>query len=485
MKQKKQKLIAVLIGLGLVLLLEVALRVFGVYEEAPGDPFIGFTSVGRLFVKDAGQYVINPTRSHLFNNESFSAEKEAGQKRIFCLGGSVVKGFPFGAETAWAEWLEYGLENLDKSAKYEVINAGGFAYASYRVKLIAGEIAQNYEPDLMVVMSGHNEFLEKRIYNEALLHGPLPQTRKALRRLRLFNMLRSIIIESDSDESKPVLGEKVTWDYVPRDDRQKKLTAMHFMANLEEMTALGVPVILMNLPVNLADWEPYHSRHRSDITDDELGKFEPAFETGKKFMAEGDYESAIEEFNKAIDIDGQYAQAHFLIGKCYLQTGKSVKALEHFWSAVDADDHPVRGFKHYNDIIKEAAQKESAHLADAIDAFNRLSRAGIPGYDLFVDHCHPVPIGSAGMAFSVMRAGAKSGIFNLESGWEAGFWKLVEEKIGSLPAEYWARGYYGAGYEASRYMKRPKDAKRCYELSLKHDPNFKKSIDALKALSKE
>ena len=44
-----------------------------------------------------------------------------------------------------------------------MINAGGISYASYRVAVVIKELAR-YEPDLFIIYTGHNEFLEERTY---------------------------------------------------------------------------------------------------------------------------------------------------------------------------------------------------------------------------------------------------------------------------------------------------------------------------------
>lgn len=51
----------------------------------------------------------------------------------------------------------------DEHTVWEVINAGGVSYASYRVAALMEELTQ-YQPDLFVIFSAHNEFLERRTY---------------------------------------------------------------------------------------------------------------------------------------------------------------------------------------------------------------------------------------------------------------------------------------------------------------------------------
>ena len=55
----------------------------------------------------------------------------------------------------------------DASRTWEVINSGGVSYASYRVANILEELTE-YEPDLFVVYTGHNEFLEDRTYRSMI-----------------------------------------------------------------------------------------------------------------------------------------------------------------------------------------------------------------------------------------------------------------------------------------------------------------------------
>ena len=56
------------------------------------------------------------------------------------------------------------LPAADSSRDWEVINVGAISYASYRTAGLMEELAQ-YEPDLFIVYTGHNEFLERRTYD--------------------------------------------------------------------------------------------------------------------------------------------------------------------------------------------------------------------------------------------------------------------------------------------------------------------------------
>jgi len=86
--------------------------------------------------------------------EFFPAHKIKGTKRIFVLGGSVAYSF---SRQQDREYIKELLEASLPGEKFEIIGCGMAAYDSYRESLIHKEIL-NYEPDLIVLLSGNNEF---------------------------------------------------------------------------------------------------------------------------------------------------------------------------------------------------------------------------------------------------------------------------------------------------------------------------------------
>ncbi|MCK5378818.1 MAG: O-GlcNAc transferase, partial [Acidobacteria bacterium] len=166
----KKILMAIGVTVVFFLVLEGVLALVGVeprlYVE---DPFVGFTSTSPLFVEDVdaeGQLVYRTAdnKARLFNPQSFPADKGDGTVRVFCMGGSTTYGRPFDDVTSFCGWLRELLPEVDPSHRWEVINAGGVSYASYRVALLMEELIR-YDPDLFVIYSGQNEFLEARTYS--------------------------------------------------------------------------------------------------------------------------------------------------------------------------------------------------------------------------------------------------------------------------------------------------------------------------------
>ena len=162
---RKWLLRGITIALALVpfALIEIAVRLLVPVSTA--DPLVDLQQLRPLFVLDqsARRWTIPPSRGNFFRPDSFLADKPPGARRIFVLGGSTVQGRPYAIETAFSTWLELSLQAAAPERRWDVVNCGGVSYASYRLLPILQEVLA-YEPDLIVLYCGHNEFLEERTY---------------------------------------------------------------------------------------------------------------------------------------------------------------------------------------------------------------------------------------------------------------------------------------------------------------------------------
>ncbi len=168
----RKKLIFSLITVSTVLaLLEVGLALLGVEPALyQADPYVGFSTYVPLFVErkaadGSTQLVTAKNKIRLFNRQEFPKKKPSGSYRIFSVGGSTTNGRPYDDATSFSGWLREYLNATCDERQWEVVNAGGVSYASYRVALLMEELIR-YEPDLFIIYTGHNEFLEDRTYGD-------------------------------------------------------------------------------------------------------------------------------------------------------------------------------------------------------------------------------------------------------------------------------------------------------------------------------
>jgi lysophospholipase L1-like esterase len=87
----------------------------------------------------------------------FAAEANKDVFRIFVLGGSTTAGYPHNFGFGFPQQLELMLKQARPDVRTEVINLGMTAINSYTVWDIARRL-HRYEPDLIIVYSGHNEY---------------------------------------------------------------------------------------------------------------------------------------------------------------------------------------------------------------------------------------------------------------------------------------------------------------------------------------
>ena len=169
---------------------------------------MGFASNSPIFVPLRGtgeipQRITAPNKD-FFNQQRFPTEKTPGSYRILTLGGSTTYGRPYDDSTSFSGWLRALLSVIDKSKNWEVINAGGISYASYRIAKLMEELIR-FQPDLFIIYTGHNEFLEERTYREIKQMSPLLRSTAALlQKTRTWTLMDNALkgIKPSSDPSK-------------------------------------------------------------------------------------------------------------------------------------------------------------------------------------------------------------------------------------------------------------------------------------------
>jgi hypothetical protein len=171
----------------LLLLAEVALRAAGL-----GDPDERL-NLTRGFDENAS-YILpdgppGAWRTQMFDGETPEVRipPKDGRRRVLLFGGSNTELFP-------AEYLAEQLALADPHPGWEVINLGRRGYGSERVRILLRQ-AMVTEPDVVVIYSGHNEFVEgefalelEQAWSSPLMMG----VARGLGRLRVMNVLSGL-----------------------------------------------------------------------------------------------------------------------------------------------------------------------------------------------------------------------------------------------------------------------------------------------------
>lgn len=429
------------LGLLVLLAVEGLLRLgnWGTPDPAE-DPFAGFANVRPLFAlsEDGSHYEIAENRRDWFYNVQFDAEKGPDTYRIFCIGGSTVAGRPYTVETAFSTFLQVMVRQLDPDRNWEVINCGGISYASYRLVPIVEEVLANYEPDLLIVYTGHNEFLEDRTY-EHLKGLPTAVTKpyELASHLRLFNVIRQSYLgltgkgTASIMDARAILPEEVDallehqggMEHYYRDDAWHQRVMEHFELNLDRMCVLaenvGVPLLFMNPSCNLRDTPPFKSEHRADLTDRERKEVEELLGAASKAFAESEIERAIALCDQAIGVDPLYALSHYRRAKLLDVLRRWDEAYDAYVKAKDLDVCPLRMLEPMHTILKEVVDRHGMPWVDVHGETLKNFETGIPGKDGFLDHVHPTIGGHQFFASLLVEKLAEMGVIPpLDDTWQ-------------------------------------------------------------------
>jgi hypothetical protein len=172
----------------LLLLAELVLRLAGLGDpEARGSLARGFDRDARYLVPDG--HVPGAWRTQMFDGaatELFIPPRDA-RLRVLLFGGSNTTAFP-------EKQLQGLLDQARPQPGWEVVNLGRPGYGSERVSILL-EQAMVLEPDIVLIYSGHNEFVEHGFAMELAASWSAPGSAgvaSALQRLRTVNMLTDL-----------------------------------------------------------------------------------------------------------------------------------------------------------------------------------------------------------------------------------------------------------------------------------------------------
>jgi Flp pilus assembly protein TadD len=365
------------------------------------DPYVGFAGYSPLFVevtRPDGEGVLRTAdaKFNWFNRQQFPVRKAEGTKRVFCMGGSTTYGRPYEDGTSFCGWLREFLAAADPSTEWEVINAGGISYASYRVVRLMEELSR-HEPDLFVVYTGHNEFLEQRTYGR-LLRTPefVRELGSLASRLRFYSLLSDVVYPPQDvldTEIDALLDKSVGPEDYHRDDAMRGAVLEHYRISLERMTRIsresGAEILFVTPASNIRDFSPFKAEASPGLDAAALAEIDRLKGAIAEHLATDAYEQAEALADQALAIDPRDADLLFLDGTALRGLGKIDEASEAFSAARDEDIAPLRALSSVARTVTEVASAHSTGLVDFAAMMAQASPDGIPGDEHFLDHVHP------------------------------------------------------------------------------------------------
>lgn len=336
-------------------------------------------------------------------DNTFEFNKSPNTCRIFCIGESTMQGFPYEYNGSLPVLLKDRLLDSFQGKKIEVVNLGITAINSYAVLDLTKEVVQ-YQPDLIIVYAGHNEFygsfgvgsVEYFGKNRTFVNFYLK-----LNRLKIVQLLRNTITRArvslggkDQPPKTNSLMELMARDkQIPFHSDLYETAKSNFRENLNDIVDVAashnVAIMLSTVVSNLHDLSPFNSEFSPSCPESQKKQWLSLVDEGKKLNKEQNFSEAVGKFYAASAIDSSRADLHYDIAVCLEGVGDTMGAKYHFERARDYDIRRFRASGEFNDIIRDVAQTKNALLADNVKTLEHESPHNIVGKDLMLDHVHP------------------------------------------------------------------------------------------------
>lgn len=399
-------LLTILFPFLLLGLLEFGLRIadYGgdlrlvVKRQMGGKSFYSINrAVGRRYFAQAGTIIPEPA------DDVFEIVKRKNTKRIFCLGESTMAGFPYEFNTTAPGFLRDRLQNLLPQYNIEVINVGLSAVGSFVVLDFMDEL-MDYEPDLVVLYLGHNEFYGAYgVGSRVAMSGSPTLTRFAigLLKFKTFLLLRdayfavreAITPSRRPPENATLMGQVVGEQIIPYKSPLYEQARITYRENLERIIAAAarrnVPIVVSTLVSNLKDHPPFESVFADGASDDVKASWQTCMHAGDSLVAHHELTAAIEQYRRAAELDTMNAEAFFKLGRTLYEASRFDEARRALTRAKDLDALRFRMTEEFQDELLRICSALGAAVSRVDSSFAANSPHGIVGNELVLEHLHP------------------------------------------------------------------------------------------------
>jgi len=296
------------------------------------------------------------------SNDIFLINKPDTCYRIFVMGCSTARGFPYQTNIMFSRILYYRLQDEFPHKRIEIVNVSMSAVNSYTIADLLNEIIKQ-KPDAILIYTGHNEYYGALGVGSVENGGNvrwLKILHLKLVRLRTYQLVQNLVIKTGKilgtiGREKGTLMERIAKDKsIEYGSATYYKGIEQFRGNLTEIIEkakkAGIPVVLSEIVSNIRDQRPFKS------------------------MKTKDNPGACELFEKArrLELAGDFSNAR-----------------KYYYQAKDYDAIRFRAPEAFNDLIIEIGKKYNLAVVPMKSYFENNSPHGLIGDNIMLEHLHP------------------------------------------------------------------------------------------------
>jgi tetratricopeptide (TPR) repeat protein len=355
-------IIMVFVPIILLVLFEVTLRIAKTGNDLSlfkkSELYPGYYEIN----KGVGKRYFAKFKETTPTNDIFLIDKPDSCYRIFVLGCSTTRGFPYQSGTMFSRILYYQLQDVFPNKRVEVVNLSFSAINSYSVADMIDEVLA-HQPDIILIYTGHNEYYGALGVGSVENGGNyiwLKKIHLSLLRLKTYQLLQKSIAWLSSKLKSNEVADGTLMERIVKEKKIAYGSSLYFggieqfeyniREVLEKAKKRNVPVILSELVSNLRDQKPFVSDK-----DNPLQNADFYFNKAQSFEEKGQFDSAKANYIKAKDFD-----------------------MLRFRASEDL-----------NTIIHKLGEEYKTPVVPMVNFFEKYSPNGLIGNNLMLEHLHP------------------------------------------------------------------------------------------------
>jgi len=326
-----------------------------------------------------------------FKPSLFRARKLPGTLRVFCLGSSSMFGTPYDMTANIPGIVRKQLRHLAPDREIEVVNFGASAINSNVIADLASEMV-GYQPDVVLVYMGHNEFYGPDGIGASWLEKQLPFLtgwKYTLRGLRLVEMLQDWLRKTSTPDEpdRNLMREVSQGSHVELDSPDARRVFDMYECNVRNIVRtfreLGTTVILSEISSNLT-FPPFVSDSVTSVS-----SWTAVRDSMESLLASGRFQETIARVETLSGAGPGSAMVYHWKGRALQGLGRFAEARGAFETARDLDLLKFRAPREINARLRRVAAIEGIPLIASDSVLAAVSPGGIPGDNVFWEHLHP------------------------------------------------------------------------------------------------